>query len=702
MSEEFKVYWDKDLDKLKEIPEQLKQLKFCRIKYKRKNPFEKDWTNKPYSYKEINKFKDENYGVICGYENLAVIDVEVGNENVVAAIEDNLPETFVVKSGNGGYHFYYFVEDLNKKIILKKNNKHFGEVQSKGQMVAGPNSTHPNGNKYTIEHNVEIASITKEQLMLTIGDFIEKEKIKDEKLKNKNPGKLTLEIAKDIKFSDLLKSYGLKEKSGNYNCPFHESEGEMCLSVDDERGIFNCFDCGKTGNMFYFVSELESITIKEAINKLKNMTNKQKRTEETDKVLTKEEIDILFKENGLKNYFLKIKTILKKFMDFQREEDYTLISLWIVGTYLHKQFSTYPYLYFNAMKGSGKTRMLKIISNLANNGKLVGSMTEAVLFRTASQRTLCIDELEPAAKGRENLQLLLNSGYKKGLTVDRMTKKKTAEGEEQQVETFEVYCPIALANIWGMDNTLLDRCISLILEKSNKSKITKLIETFESDKSFIEIRDELTKIANSIKKTNLFGDVFQEWNNYQLNVVNEVSIVNKVNEVNIVNINNNEEDAGKTHKTLRHYDIYDIYHTFQTLFSSINATNLNGRDLELFFPVFILADICGVLDEIIFLSKEIVKERQLQDREENRDVKLIEFIAQSSYTNFITVEKVVLDFIDFVGVEEKWINSRGISRALKRIGLVLDRRSTGKKREIKINVEKALEKLLMFKELGGV
>ena len=66
-------------------------------------------------------------------------------------------------------------------------------------------------------------------------------------------------------------------------------------------------------------------------------------------------------KDGFIRYFKKIKAILKEYMDME-EQQYNLISLWIIGTYIHKQFPAYPYLFFNAMKGSGKTRILKIIS----------------------------------------------------------------------------------------------------------------------------------------------------------------------------------------------------------------------------------------------------------------------------------------------------------------------------------------------------
>ena len=77
------------------IPIQLKHFKFCRIKDKSKAPFELDWVNKLYSYEEISKFKNENYGVLCGYNNLAVIDCD--KEALSVAVENMLPETLSIQ-----------------------------------------------------------------------------------------------------------------------------------------------------------------------------------------------------------------------------------------------------------------------------------------------------------------------------------------------------------------------------------------------------------------------------------------------------------------------------------------------------------------------------------------------------------------------------------------------------------------------------
>jgi len=400
-----------------------------------------------------------------------------------------------------------------------------------------------------------------------------------------------------------------------------------------------------------------------------------------EKIFTKKDMEIILsKDEGLARYFAKIKAIIEEYMDMD-EEFYTLVSLWIVGTYFHKQFPSYPYLFFNAMKGSGKTRILKIVASLSKNGKVVGSMTDAVLFRTAKQRTLCIDELEGInAKEKGSLRLLLNSAYKKGLGVERLTKRKTKDGEEQIIEEFEVYCPIAMANIRGMENVLADRCISIVLEKSSNNRIVKLMEDFGDNMEFKTTGGGLQRLTENIKdNSNIFGHVIQAWNSYSKN--NKQNIVNSVNIVNKTDNTDNIDD-------------------FTILFQKIDNTNLSGRDLELFFPLFVLADMIGedILDKTMKTAQKVVKLRKESDREENKDIRLIEFIAQSNYEGYIDLSRIAREFSEFYEEDVRYNTSNSISRALKRLKLIIDRRNTGSKRQARIDVLKAQKKLLMFKE----
>ena len=66
---------------------------------------------------------------------------------------------------------------------------------------------------------------------------------------------------------DVIGSYITLEKKGkNYFClcPFHDDHSPS-MSVNEEKKIYTCFVCGKTGNVFNFVQEYENVSFIEAV-----------------------------------------------------------------------------------------------------------------------------------------------------------------------------------------------------------------------------------------------------------------------------------------------------------------------------------------------------------------------------------------------------------------------------------------------------
>ncbi len=61
----------------------------------------------------------------------------------------------------------------------------------------------------------------------------------------------------------------LKKRGRNFIglCPFH-NEKTPSFNVLEDRGIFKCFGCGKGGDVFSFVMEMEALTFPEAVRKL--------------------------------------------------------------------------------------------------------------------------------------------------------------------------------------------------------------------------------------------------------------------------------------------------------------------------------------------------------------------------------------------------------------------------------------------------
>lgn len=388
-------------------------------------------------------------------------------------------------------------------------------------------------------------------------------------------------------------------------------------------------------------------------------------------------------EEGVNTGFLKeayytIVDILKEYCDLD-ERYYPIVALWILGTYAHSEFNTYPYLFLNAMRQSGKSRLLRLISILSKNGKMVGSLTEAVLFRTAKGKTFCIDEFEGVGKkDKSNLRELLNSAYKKGVTIERADKKD--KDGNRIVEEFDVYTSIAMANIWGMEEVLGDRCITLTLEKSNKKKITKLVENYDNHYSINKIKKLLNNkqllFSNIIKGQ----DISSKWNKF------------------IKNNYTNTPNTLTTQTTLTTQE--------QTLFNKINNLEIDGRDLELFFSLFLVADLIDevTLDRILEIAKTITKEKRTEELTESKDILLINFLAEKStqedlrYHDFINVSALTNDFREHIGAEtdDQYINSKWVGRALKRLNLIINKRRVARGVEITLNIEKAKAKSPLF------
>jgi len=385
----------------------------------------------------------------------------------------------------------------------------------------------------------------------------------------------------------------------------------------------------------------------------------------------------------LGDVYEKILEVLKEYSDL-RDEYYHLVATWIIGTYFHDSFNTYPYLFLNAMRGGGKTRLLKIISKLSKNGEIIGSPTEAVLFRIPKGSTLCIDEFEGITrKGNEGLREVLNASYKKGMKIRRMKKKKTEDGETHVVEEFEPYKPICLANIWGMEEVLGDRCITLILEKSSRKDIMRIIEDFDEKPVFHYISTTLDRVL--VKLCSYFSvyGYIKKWNLYIKSKYYTLHTLTTLN----TDITENTSEIEKE------------FEEFLDIFNAIDETGINGRNLELFFPLLIIGHYISssVFEKILQIAKSLTKEKREEEMIESKDVALIDFVSRQDFSrNYRSIKLVTNEFRLFLGDDEKdecWLNTKWVGRALKRLGLVLDKRRVGEGIEVTLAVDKAKQKI---------
>ncbi len=83
------------------------------------------------------------------------------------------------------------------------------------------------------------------------------------------------EISASIDIVDVISAYTPLRKAGRSfmgRCPFHE-EKTPSFSVSQEKGVYHCFGCGKSGNMFTFIMDTESVTFFDAVKLLAEKAN---------------------------------------------------------------------------------------------------------------------------------------------------------------------------------------------------------------------------------------------------------------------------------------------------------------------------------------------------------------------------------------------------------------------------------------------
>jgi len=387
----------------------------------------------------------------------------------------------------------------------------------------------------------------------------------------------------------------------------------------------------------------------------------------------KEEIEK--QKNILRECYNNLIEIYFEYLDWKKEH-IIIAALWTIGTYFHENFPTYPYLFLNATKSSGKTRAINLITYMSKDGEVLNSLTEAVLFRTKG--TLGIDEFESIErKGKESLRELLNTAYKRGAKVKRLKKVKEKGEEKQVVEEFDVYRPIIMANIYGIENILADRCIYMQIDRSYNESIINLLEIFKYEEKVKQIKTLLNKCSLVCVVAPV--EMYKEWNEYIKKYY--IYIHKYINNTNLHNNTTNPE--------------------FNLFFNKLKNLRILGRELELAFPLLLIASEISneVFDETCLIIKELFAQKREDDILENRDISLFDFISQKNNEGvYESVNKLAIEFKEFLQTGEDWINSKWMGNALKRLGLIVKKRRLARGVEVILNIPKAQNRIRMFKE----
>ena len=314
---------------------------------------------------------------------------------------------------------------------------------------------------------------------------------------------------------------------------------------------------------------------------------------------------------------LHLKKTIDKYMELQDIDDKTIISLWMLGTYLFPLFNSFPYFYVQGLKNTGKSKLITLFSLCSFNGLNAGSITSSALFRVIDiyRPTLCLDEAEFLSnpKNVSEINYLLLNGYKKGAEAIR-SMQQSEKGGDYKPLSFYLYSPKVIANIGGIDDVIESRCISINLTRAITSR----------------------------------GDLYPEDNNEFKELRTQLLLFC---------INN----------WMKIKKLYD---------TMINDTALNNRDYEIWKPILSIAKLFGdeTYNSVLRYSYKKTKEKMEDDVVERVEFLLLKTLNEiCQETKYISISTIVAELKSrFDDVE--WVNNRNAGRMLKRLGIKEKRR----------------------------
>jgi hypothetical protein len=159
---------------------------------------------------------------------------------------------------------------------------------------------------------------------------------------------------------------------------------------------------------------------------------------------------------------------LTRYVAFPQPGQAEAVALWGLHTHAIAAFESTPRLaVLSPEKQSGKTRVLEVLHLVCRNATHNPNMTASYLFHVVDLRcpTLLVDEVDTIFghkdKSHDDLRGVINAGHRRGATVGRMV----GEGANMAPYDFPVFCPVALAGIGKIPDTILDRSVLVAMRR---------------------------------------------------------------------------------------------------------------------------------------------------------------------------------------------------------------------------------------------
>lgn len=154
-------------------------------------------------------------------------------------------------------------------------------------------------------------------------------------------------------------------------------------------------------------------------------------------------------------------------------------TLWILMTWFIPAAHILPIAWINAPeKRCGKSTLLTLMSRMSKRSLSTSNITGPALFRCIEtyKPTLFIDEIDTFINDSENIRGVMNAGHSlENAYIIRCV------GDDNEPVPFNVYGAKAISGIGKIPSTLIDRSISLTLERKMKHETKKRVRDLPAD-----------------------------------------------------------------------------------------------------------------------------------------------------------------------------------------------------------------------------
>ncbi|MEM3951839.1 MAG: hypothetical protein QXT92_00105 [Nitrososphaerota archaeon] len=242
-----------------------------------------------------------------------------------------------------------------------------------------------------------------------------------------------------------------------------------------------------------------------------------------------------------------------------------LLSLYTIQTYLTPVFQAVAYIGITGHKRTGKSKILDVAEQLCFNALKPVNLTGAALFRNVDIRraTVLFDEADFKDPDRKrDILMMLRAGYRRGEYVVREREVRKKGKKDFEEEYFDVFGPKVFVIPEGIEEMLRDRCIMINMQRTTNEAITK---------KRVDPRDDRWDVIRSL----LYVFALRHWREVEENYMN------------------------------------------------MDLEGISAREYEKWSPLFAIAKIFGVEEELYKYAMKKIRETYLEEETESPTIKTL-------------------------------------------------------------------------------